>query len=221
MASPRLTQFSQGCDLLHLSLKTLASAPLLLEIRTCLGRRIISIWNWRTHFLFRQGAHDNGTLFLFLTTRYCPSGENWPLLVVDVEGGVGVILGVFESCGDWWNVCWSFCAEGTGGGTQANPKFISPSAWATVDVFNIPLAQMLLSSAFQVSANTVAKCGFLRGQNDRQLNKYYFILLTGAYYALIVCLVVKMIWSIKAKRAGVESQSAKAELVLKLWLLNV
>ena len=29
MASPRLTQFSHGCDLLHLSLRNLASAPLL------------------------------------------------------------------------------------------------------------------------------------------------------------------------------------------------
>ena len=33
MASPRLTQFSHGCDLLHLSLKNLASAPLLRKQR--------------------------------------------------------------------------------------------------------------------------------------------------------------------------------------------
>ena len=45
-----------------------------------------------THFLFLQGAHDNGTLFLFLTTLYFPSGEYCPEL--DAEGGVGVIAGV-------------------------------------------------------------------------------------------------------------------------------
>lgn len=44
----------------------------------------------KTHFLCLHGAHDNGTLFLFLTTRYCVSGE----FPVDdpVEGGVGDIF---------------------------------------------------------------------------------------------------------------------------------
>lgn len=45
----------------------------------------------RTHFLFLQGAHDNGTRFLFLTTLYCPSGECGPELDAVAEGGVGVI----------------------------------------------------------------------------------------------------------------------------------
>lgn len=46
-----------------------------------------------THFLCLHGAHDNGTLFRFLTTRYCVSGE----FPVDdpVEGGVGDIAFVF------------------------------------------------------------------------------------------------------------------------------
>jgi hypothetical protein len=45
-----------------------------------------------THFLCRHGPQDNGTLFLFRTTRNCASGE-WPPALEDVvEGGVGVIL---------------------------------------------------------------------------------------------------------------------------------
>ena len=50
------------------------------------------------HFLFRQGAQDNGTRFLFLTTRYEPSGENCPLLEVVADGGVGVMFGTVEPC---------------------------------------------------------------------------------------------------------------------------
>lgn len=47
----------------------------------------------RTYFLCLHGAHDNGTLFRFLTTRYWLSGE----FPVDdpVEGGVGDISSVF------------------------------------------------------------------------------------------------------------------------------
>lgn len=41
------------------------------------------------HFLFLQGAHDKGTLFLFRTTRNCPSGE---LIEVAADGGVGGIV---------------------------------------------------------------------------------------------------------------------------------
>lgn len=40
-----------------------------------------------TYFLFRHGAQDSGTLFLFRTTRYCPPEELFSLL----DGGVGVI----------------------------------------------------------------------------------------------------------------------------------
>lgn len=76
MASPRLTQFSHGCDLLHLSLRESASSPSLLQkSQLSLSTRYQFI-ELGPHFLFLQGAHDNGTLFLFLTTRYCPSGEN-------------------------------------------------------------------------------------------------------------------------------------------------
>ena len=50
------------------------------------------------HFLFLQGAQDNGTLFLFLTTRYEPSGENWPLPELVADGGVGVMFGIEEPC---------------------------------------------------------------------------------------------------------------------------
>ena len=46
-----------------------------------------------TYFLFLQGAHDNGTLFLFLTTRYCASGEYCPpALEAVADGGVGVMM---------------------------------------------------------------------------------------------------------------------------------
>lgn len=45
-----------------------------------------------THFLWRQGAHDSGTLFLFRTTLN--SGDCAPALEDVVEGGVGVILGI-------------------------------------------------------------------------------------------------------------------------------
>lgn len=60
--SPLLMQLSHGWDLLHLS------------------------------FLFRHGAHDNGTLFRFLTTLYCPSGECCELLDDAADGGVGVMV---------------------------------------------------------------------------------------------------------------------------------
>lgn len=49
--------------------------------------RVIS----RTHFLFLQGAHDSGTLFLFLTILYCPSGDCGRPTDVEADGGVGDI----------------------------------------------------------------------------------------------------------------------------------
>ena len=127
MASPRLTQFSHGCDLLHLSLRKSVPYPLEDSYRN-LGSRIISRSDGRSHFLFRHGAHDNGTLFLFLTTRYCPSGENWPLLVDVVDGGVEAIFGMVESFWEASSLCRSLCLGRPEGGTQANPKFIRPSA---------------------------------------------------------------------------------------------
>ena len=39
-----------------------------------------------------HGAQESGTLFLFLTTRNCASGECAPALDDVVEGGVGVMM---------------------------------------------------------------------------------------------------------------------------------
>jgi hypothetical protein len=47
------------------------------------------------NFLCRQGAHESGTLFRFLTTLYWPSGECAPTLD-DVDGGVGVMVNVYN-----------------------------------------------------------------------------------------------------------------------------
>lgn len=60
-ASPRLVQFSHGCARLHFN------------------------------FLCRHGAHERGTLFLFLITLNCSLGECAPALE-DVDGGVGDIV---------------------------------------------------------------------------------------------------------------------------------
>ena len=57
-----------------------------------------------TYFRLRHGAHDNGTLFRFLTTRNCPSGENWLGLDVEADGGVGVILESLNCCSDLRNM---------------------------------------------------------------------------------------------------------------------
>ena len=156
MASPRLTQFSHGCDLLHLSLRNLASAPLLrkqrqLVLAVSIGASSVC-GTGKPHFLFRHGAHDSGTLFLFLTTRYCPSGENCPLLVAD--GGVGVILGLIKSGEDGRSVCGSFCARVPEGGTQAKPKFIRP--FAQLDVFETSATQVVRSLKF--CKDEVVKC---------------------------------------------------------------
>ena len=70
-----------------------------LEMRAAQGILISQPLDAREpHFLFLQGAHDKGTLFLFLTTRYEPSVENCPLLEAVADGGVGVIFGRVESC---------------------------------------------------------------------------------------------------------------------------
>lgn len=53
--------------------------------------------NDQAYFRFLHGAHETGTRFRFLTTRYCPSGECAPMLDEVVDGGVGDIFVVVEA----------------------------------------------------------------------------------------------------------------------------
>ena len=80
-ASPRLTQFSHGCERLHLSLRC------------------------------RHGAHDSGTRFLLRTIRYCSSaGDRPPVLDEFVDGGVGVMIARRRCWSDFRSKsCWCSC----------------------------------------------------------------------------------------------------------------
>ena len=64
---------------------------------------------------------------------------------------MGVIFGEVESCGDGRMVCWSFCAGGSGGGTQANPNSIRFTVQRPLTSSTFDAAQGL-SSTFQASA---------------------------------------------------------------------